>query len=152
MKTIFIIMLMAATATLLYGQRGEGVPKKIRDLEKLKLLEVLQLDEETSIRFINRRNEHHESQRKLNEELEVKIEKLEQLIQEGKKGDELKKLTQESLLIEERLILARGKYINSLNDLLNSEQLAKMLVFERKFREEMRETFMRERGRRGPGR
>ena len=119
---------------------------KIEQLEKLKLIETLNMDEETSIRFFTRRNTfmdgQHEYMKKRNDVLK-EIEKM--VIDENKKADgkTLKVKMAEVFSIEKSMLDDRIKFFNSLSDILTTEQIAKAMAFEVRFREEVRNVLMR---------
>ncbi len=143
--TLFaIILLTSISFPQKMDERGMKHRGKLEQLEKIKLIEALDLDEETSIRFFSRRNES----RKEIQELEIRtddiISELEKSFNNGDKSkDDLqKRLTSDLLKTRESIETKRNQFINSLNDILTTEQIAKLIVFEKKFRDEIRNVLL----------
>lgn len=73
---LFAICISFLFTTALFAQRDEDRREwgrkggKIEQLEKIKIIEELNMDEETALKFFSRRNEHRESQRALIEKKE----------------------------------------------------------------------------------
>lgn len=139
-----IILLTSISFPQKMDERGMKHRGKLEQLEKIKLIEALDLDEETSIRFFSRRNES----RKEIQELEIRtddiIAELEKSFNYGDKSkDDLqKRLTSDLLKTRESIETKRNQFINSLNDILTTEQIAKLIVFEKKFRDEIRNVLL----------
>ena len=57
---IFLIMIFSSLSEAQPEKHKHmfGPSDKIRELEKIKLIEILDLDEETTLKFFARRNEH----------------------------------------------------------------------------------------------
>jgi hypothetical protein len=145
MKKSFMIMfaLILLTPIIYSQQMKENKMKnreKLEQLEKIKLIESLDMDEDTSIRFFARRNESKREIQELEKKTEDIIFELEKSFNiEDKSQDEKQKLLiSEMLKNRESIELKRNQFINSLGDILSTEQIAKLIVFEKKFRDEIR--------------
>ncbi|NCS88206.1 MAG: hypothetical protein GW789_05625 [Ignavibacteria bacterium] len=148
-KLIFLVILMAVITAGTEAQnrnrmRAHG---KIEQLEKIKLIEILGMDEETSIRFFTR---HAEFKKVLGENqtrCEKQIDVLNDLVNSGNQTNstEYKKQLNEFWKLETELLNERKKFYDSLSGLLSDEQVAKLIVFEKQFRDEIRNILMRER-------
>jgi hypothetical protein len=114
--------------------------EKLEQLEKIKLIESLDMDENTSIRFFARRNESKREIQELEKKTEDIIFELEKSFNtEDKNQDERQRqLISEMLKNRESIEMKRTQFINSLGDILSTEQIAKLIVFEKKFRDEIR--------------
>jgi hypothetical protein len=114
--------------------------EKLEQLEKIKLIESLDMDEDTSIRFFARRNESKREIQELEKKTDDIIFELEKSFNsEDKYQDEKQKqLISEMLKNREAIEMRRNQFINSLDDILSTEQIAKLIVFEKRFREEIR--------------
>ena len=123
------------------GGKGQNLAK-VDQLEKVRLLDILQMNDETSIKFFNRRREFKEKQRQIGEQSEAVINELEGILKSktaDKEVNKLKKLNDELLKLESQRQKQRLDYLTSLSDLLTPEQVAKLAVFERDFRKEIRD-------------
>lgn len=121
---------------------------KIEQLEKVKLIEALDLTEDQSIRFFARRNEHRKEIEKLEIRSEEVIRDLEKIVQDSNERNvtEQKRLLNEFLDIRIQIENKRKQFILSLNDILTTEQISKLVLFEKKFREEIRKILMKRKG------
>jgi len=145
MKKLFMIIFSIILLTpIIYSQQMKENKMKNREkleqLEKIKLIESLDMDEDTSIRFFARRNESKREIQELEKKTEDIIFELEKSFNtEDKNQDEKQKqLISEMLKNRESIELKRNQFINSLGDILSTEQIAKLIVFEKKFRDEIR--------------
>ncbi len=144
MKKIFLLLpLIIIFSCFSYGQRDEkrDPREKIEALEKIKLLEVLNLDEETAIKFFARRNDHQKKMKEVFEELEQQRKKINEKVSSVKNDNEpeIKKMVDNYFATQQKLDEERKKFIYSLNDILSYKQIAQLTLFERRFREEIRD-------------
>ena len=123
-----------------------GPPDKIKELEKVKLLEVLDMDEETTLKFFTRRNEHLKKMEELNKSCDDELSKIEEKIKssENENDPEFIKLVDDYLAEQDKFNAERRVFLNSVKDILTPIQLAKLVVFEQRFREEIREILYRD--------
>lgn len=152
MKTKLMILFLLIAGTIFsqgYRKQQWGPRERMEQLEQIKLLEVLDLDEETSVRFITRRNEFKELHHKTMDERQSLISEMEQALKKGKTEEEFDYKVAMGKLekMERKFVQQRTDFIKSLNDLLTTEQIAKLIVFESKFMEEVRDALMRRGGR-----
>ena len=149
----FLIFLVAISSSLSEAQpkhkRMFGPPDKIRELEKVKLLEVLDMDEETTLKFFTRRNEHLKKMEELNKSCDDELGKIEEKIKnsENDNDPEFTKLVDDYLTEQDRFNAERKAFLNNVKDILTPIQLAKLVVFEQRFREEIREILYRDKRR-----
>lgn len=118
--------------------------QRIEQWEKLKLIDALGLSEETALRFFARR---HENQVKIKEILDQRDSALREIEDEinnsSQNSDAIYKDQVNKLMsLEERITTERGNFLRSLNDILTPQQIAKFIVFESRFRRQVRETLM----------
>lgn len=148
MKKVFLsVMFILFISSLSFAQNEERPGEKIRALEKLKLLEVLDLDEETAIKFFARRKEHQERIKKLYDEAEEKRKKIRAIISSTENDDdpEIKKMVKSYFTTHQQIDEERMRFINSLDDILTNRQLAELTLFEKRFREEIRDILFHKR-------
>ncbi len=141
MKTIILILslliLPAAQAQKKMKMHRDRM-NKLEQLEKLKLIDVLDLDEETTLRFFARQKKFRNSMEENKKEGKILLGKIKKLIADGNKKDELRKIIVSYLTLGEKIAVQKSEFIKSLNDILTEEQIAKLLVFEMKFRDDIR--------------
>ncbi|MCZ7601525.1 MAG: hypothetical protein C4543_10380 [Ignavibacteriales bacterium] len=146
--SLFLILSISVFAQpMMKHQRG---PKeRLEELEKIKLLETLQLSEEIAGRFLVRQKEFRDSQREIMDQRDAVLIEMETALQKGKNVDEYNygKAVNNLSEMENSLCTHREEFIKSLSDILTVEQIAKLIVFESKFKQELREALrMRRKG------
>ena len=151
MKKIFLALIILAIASeYSFGQKRESfgppknVQKKIEELERIKLMEVLDLKEDVMLKFFSRRKNFIDKFHQLEEEKENKIDELQKAI-DNEDDQALKKRIDEINSLDENIIKNRIEFFNSLNDILNEQQIAKVVVFDRNFRRELRDMILKHR-------
>ncbi len=143
------------SALVLFILTAVSYPQKMRDkilknkdkleqLEKIKLIESLDLNEETSIRLFSRRNDLKKEIENLENRNDEIISDLEKSFNEDDKNLEAKQtqLLTEFLKNKQEIETRKQQFLTSLNDILSKEQICKFVVFEKKFRDEIRSVLM----------
>ncbi|MBA4250166.1 MAG: hypothetical protein C0425_01305 [Chlorobiaceae bacterium] len=150
MKKIFFLIFIIIFATVSVEaqqnrkkQQKEGL-RKIEELEKIRLIENLNLSEENAIRFFSRRNDHQDKIREMNNQIQDLLLEMKSEIDDGKTSN-LKKLTDDYLKMNSAIQKERENFILSLSDILTQEQVAKFLIFQKKFRDEIQELLLKNR-------
>lgn len=152
-KLLIIVSLLLLFSDVSFSQvikqrnhRGES---RIEKLEKLKLIESLDLDEEKTLIFFARRTAHRKSMMNIQDQAENKMFEIEKVLKSERVNEtELKKLIDEYILLEKNIFDERIRFIKSLNDIFSTEQIAKLMIFERKFKQEIKDVIIRDRQRR----
>lgn len=150
MKLITFILILITFFPIQGQNRFQKGPKhfgkRFDDLEKIKLLEVLELDEETTLKFFARRNElKRKVDDLLNDQREVLI-KLQNLLESDKSDEEYDVLIEKTLNTNTLISKEKNRFIKSLSDILSKEQIAQYILFEKKFRNDIKDLLI-ERGR-----
>ncbi len=144
-KILLSVLCLLLTVSINYSQgrhqnqgRGHGM-NRLAELEKIKLLETLNLDEESSAVFIVRLNRHKDLQQEISGKRQAAIEELAEQVKNGSADDAFCKVKIDQILeYEETLLSERKEFINSLNDIMDQETISKFVVFEHLFRKEVR--------------
>ncbi|MEE9448488.1 MAG: hypothetical protein V3V72_00430 [Ignavibacteriaceae bacterium] len=150
MKKLFLLLIIIVSVSVtLNAQRKQDrkhqVPDKIEQLEKIKLIETLEMDEETTLRFFSRRSEFEREMDKIHKAIDEKLDKMEKMVNsDNVQDEELKAAIEELNLMHQKLDKNKADFINSLTDILSYKQIAKMVLFERKFREELRRALFKD--------
>ena len=151
MKKIFFItfLVIIASAGIYAQNRGRGDKnmnplQKIEEWEKMKLIEVLNLNENTSVRFFARRNEHQKRMKEIFDQREELAKRMEDEFNNSPKVSDAVYQEQVNNMIanEVRIQKERENYFHGLSDILTPEQIAKLTVFEIQFRRQIREKLM----------
>ena len=143
MSKLMILMIILLSSTPLFSQskhseRERPFSKRFEELEKLKLIETLNLEEEIVVKFFARRNKLKNEIAELHHEKEKTISLLEDLINDKKAGLDFSSLLNKINENELKQFEVRDKFISSLPDILTQEQIAKYVVFERNFRKDVK--------------
>ena len=154
-QIIFIVCTIFIFASAANAQQPHGPMKdskfreKIEQLEKIKLLEVLDLDEETTLRFFSRQSSHRDEEMKLMDQKEELVDLLENYFTAGKdlpKGESFESINKKILEQEKKMANQRTDFVKSLKDIMSEEQISKLIVFESRFRREIRDMILDKRG------
>jgi ribosomal protein S15P/S13E len=145
MKVLFLAVgLIIVSSIQSFSQMHDKPPHYMRDkliqLENIKIIEVLDMDEETTLRFFSRRNELQTKMEKLTERADEIITQMEVIFKAGKvyTEEELKSLIVEANTIHTEIVQTKSDFINSLDDILTTEQITKLIIFERRFKDELK--------------
>ena len=152
MKTTLKILIVSILFSgVIFSQperwRNEEMRGKFEQLEKIKLIEALGMNEETTLRFFARRSEHQKQQEEIQKKINEKIDNLELIFKSGRVAtvDELKSNINEVNSLRSELEKNRTDFIDSLSDILTYDQIAKLIIFERNFRDQVRKLIMKDR-------
>jgi Spy/CpxP family protein refolding chaperone len=113
--------------------------ERIQQLMKIRMVETLDLNEEQSVRFIARFNEHEKGRRELMKLKNDALDRIDKLVSESADEREIEKAFPDALAIDVRMMEDRAKFHDSLSDILTIRQRAKLLLFDRKFERELRD-------------
>lgn len=119
---------------------------KMDQLERMKMLDALELDEATSVKLLSRFKDFRLRQRELNFDMDSIAYELKQQIDNKRDVNQIKKLSEEYMKCEIAFNKSRIDFIYSLSDILSPEQIGKLLVFERNFKKEIQDLMLKRRG------
>jgi Spy/CpxP family protein refolding chaperone len=117
--------------------------ERIERLRKVRLIEMLDLKEDQSVRFFARMNEHDKTRRDLKAQKGEVLDRIERLVRNHADSQEFEKEYPQVRAIDAKLAEENWNFFDSLKDILTPEQRGKFLLFERHFELELREA-MRE--------
>jgi len=137
----FVLMILLSLLAGAQDQpplRGKAA-ERLEQYKKVRLMEALKLDEETSIRFFARYNKHMETLKDIGQERNVLTDRL-QAVVDGKGGDqEIDRTIQGLLALEGRIGDSRKAFLGELKEILTTRQIAQYILFERDFNRNLRE-------------
>jgi Spy/CpxP family protein refolding chaperone len=155
--TLFFVFAVTAVAQDLGKEekthKRRAPMKKIEELEKIKLLDVLSLDEATSIKLFTRRNQDRTKIWDYEDKINNVLQNIESEVKKGNDKDvnKIQKLNEDYCNLSMEVEKEKLNFLKSLSDILTPEQVGKYIVFERKFRDEIRDLLMKERIKRNKG-
>ncbi|HEX2865996.1 MAG TPA: hypothetical protein VHO03_03085 [Ignavibacteriales bacterium] len=150
---VIVLILFAASFTAVNAQQGHHMSQKahekINELEKIKLMETLNLDEAAMVKFFARRKEFQNRMMGLNVQKNDDLDQIQNALNSengAAKDDQFyRKYVEDIKSIDMTIAKTRDEYFTSLRDILSQKQIAKLMVFERNFRRELREIIFKER-------
>ncbi len=151
---IFMLFILHTTSEAQMGDRPPDGPdsnqhngmKKIEQLEKIKLIETLDMDEQTTLKFFARKNEHNNKMKQLMDESRQQLDAIDDKLKEKPVNEkELNSMIDKYFTYENEIGKERQAFIRSVSDILTVTQIAKLVVFEKKFRDEIRDILFKTR-------
>ena len=136
---LFVLLVSPAVIAQPFPPDDRRPSERIEHFKKVRLIEMLDLKEEQSVRFFARLNEHDNAKRDLTKEKMDVLDKIERLVRNDAEGKEFEKLFPEVAVVNDRMVQEDHKFFNGLSDVLSAEQRGKFLLFERQFEKELRE-------------
>ncbi len=113
--------------------------ERLQQLKKLRLMEVLGLAEEESVRFFARYNKFENELRDLESQRNGVIDDLEAALKRGEKAEVYQRGFDQLEALGKKVADARLQFYEDAKKLLTAEQVAKLIVFERNFNRDLRE-------------
>ncbi len=120
------------------GDRGW---ERVEQLRKVRLIEMLDLKEDQSVRFFARFKEQEATRKQLMTERNEALDRIERLLRNRADTTEYAPVFAEVEDIDTKIVTARRQFYDGLGDILSTEQRAKLLLFERRFEKELRDAF-----------
>lgn len=122
------------------GPRREKMRKRIETVKIWQLTETVGLTAEQSEKFFPIYNEHQKAHEKLMNDRKDIIEKLSGLAEkENPSEKEVRKAIDELTALDSRLAGLRAEFLKDVSGVLSIKQVAKLLVFEERFRQRLQE-------------
>ena len=130
---LLAFLVMAVSPKMILSQ--DDFRDKIEDIKLEKLTKKLELDESIKATFIDKYKTFSKSMRELNKSRAKAYKLMTENIESGNGLDSLVNLV---LDFESQISQKREDFIADMKSMLTSQQIAKMIVFERKFNTEIR--------------
>ena len=131
-----------------FGPPGQHSMERIEHLKKVRLMEMLDLKEEQSVRFFSRLKDHEDAMKAIMHDKMDLLDRLDKLVGSEADTKDMEKLFPEVLAVDDRMAKERAKFFNGLSDILSVQERAKYLLFERQFERELRDAMREVRQRR----
>lgn len=148
MRVTGILAALMFVSILTWAQQPDRTPdqrpfERVEQWKKVRLIEMLNLSEDQSVRFFARLNEHENTRRSFMKVKGEALDRIERLVRNKAEGGEFEKVIPDVLAADAKVHDEQKRFFGSLGDILSSEQRAKLLLFERHFERELRDA-MRE--------
>ena len=139
-----IILIFAASATLpLNSQPARKVKERIDQMKKIKLLDILNLDEQTSEKFLSKYSFYEKKLHEKKKALDEASDEIEQVLKKGANKDELSQKSKKLLTAQEEFHSLVIEKLKAMESILNPTDYAKFLVFEQRFYEELQRILLK---------
>jgi hypothetical protein len=120
--------------------RGKQALERVQQLRKVRMIELLNLSEEQSVRFFARLNQHENEREALLQAKTSALDKIERLVHNKANQDQFDEIFPELMSLDEKLAGLDKNFFKSLQDIFSPSQQAKFLLFDRQFERELRES------------
>jgi hypothetical protein len=137
------IFIGLTTFNILNAQPPFKAKERIEQLKKIKLLDVLELDEERSTKFLSKYNELDRASEEKRLKMQHEVEVLELLIKTDAKKEEITEQTKKVIKAQQEYHESVSKKMTDIKPLLDEIEYAKFVVFESRFHEEVRKIIMK---------
>ena len=136
---VFCFVLMTVAQNQPMQEAPPPMPHKVEQYKKMRLIEELKLDEETSIRFFVRYNKQTEEIREIERQRNMVIKQLTELSQSNASSNEFETAIKNYIKLGGQIAEVRAKFIDGLKEIFTTRQIAEYLIFEQKFNQNLRE-------------
>lgn len=113
--------------------------ERIEQYKKIRMMELLKLEEETSIRFFARYNRYHDGLREVGNRRDALIDELQLMRRRNATDADYQKVLKDLRGLVTPTVELREKYFDDLGKILTPKQFAEYLIFERNFVNNLRE-------------
>lgn len=113
--------------------------ERVEQYKKIRMMEVLGLDEQASIKFFVRYNKNAEAMKELRQKQLQALKRIQDLRKTKASDGEYAKVITDLRSLDDQVNQTKANYIDDLKDVLTSKQLAEYLVFELRFQQNLRE-------------
>lgn len=143
-KIVVCVLGIALSLGSLYAQSHPGqAQRRLEQFKKLRLIEVLDLDEKTAEKFFVRYNEGQKQIDRVRRELRAAIDSLQEALRVQVPESELTTKSDAVLAHIQELSRAVTERLSNIRPLLSPKQFAKLIVFESRFLEALQRAALR---------
>ena len=135
-KNVILILLCSM---FIQAQEVES-KKNMKIMMKWKLTEYLDLGEEQAEKFFPKMNTHEKDIKKINEQIKAIRIDMEKQIESGVSDKKVNRENIEKIQeLEQKKLSLKSKYLLSLEDVLEPNQVSKLMVFEKRFKRSLKD-------------
>lgn len=113
--------------------------ERVEQFKKIRMMEVLGLDEQASIRFFARYDKNLEVMKELRQKQVQALARIQSLRKTKASDNEYAKVVSDLRALDDQVNGTKSRYLDDLKDVLTSKQLAEYLVFELRFQQNLRD-------------
>ncbi len=136
-----ILMMNIAVSQPMRKPRGDmrERPERLEKFRKMRLIEVLKLNEEESIRFFAKQNAHEDRVREMMDKRNDALDDVEKMTKDKNSGAGLQKRIDQLLDIDQQIFAERQKFQKEMRQFLTPDQFARFMLFQRNFGNQVRD-------------
>jgi hypothetical protein len=112
--------------------------QRVEQFKKLRMIEALKLDEETSVRFFAKYSKHEQAVRDINKQRDELIDHLQELRKSNTGDDGMEKIFSDLTVLDSKQAEERVRFLGDVKTVLSTQQIADFIVFERNFARNVR--------------
>jgi hypothetical protein len=113
--------------------------ERVEQFKKIRMMEVLGLDEQASIKFFARYNKNLDAMKDLRQKQVQSLARIQKLRKDKASEEEYANVVSELRSLEDQIHQTKSRYMDDLKDVLTNKQLAEYLVFELRFQQNLRD-------------
>ncbi len=112
---------------------------RVEQYKKIRIMEVLGMDDQTSIRFFARYDRNLALMKDLRQKQVQALERVQNLRKSKAADNDFAKVVSDLRSLDDQVNQTKSRYIDDLKDVLTNQQLAEYLVFELRFQQNLRD-------------
>lgn len=140
--TLICLLFLAMNVTIGQERHGAGRPwggfDRIESYKKVRMLEVLKLGEDQSVKFVSRYNKHQDTMHGFEKERNELVDKLDEQARSDAKDADYGQTFNSLLDLDKKISEERLQFLDEIKEVLSHKQIAEYIVFERNFAKELR--------------
>ncbi|MCX7736970.1 MAG: hypothetical protein N2319_09680 [Candidatus Kapabacteria bacterium] len=133
------------------AQPNPKAMEQLKQFKKIKLLEILDLDEATAEKFLVKYNANEKKVEEKKKQMDEAVQDLENSLKNAASKDEISKKTEKVLQLTQEFQKVIDESLQSMKSILNEVQYAKYVIFEHRFRGEVQKAIIERMKKRGRG-
>lgn len=144
LRRLFLVIALVSMPLIVWTQDEEPTKpsralERVEQFKKIRMMEVLAMDEQTSIKFFSRYSKYQRSLQDLRRKQVQALGRVQGLRKTKAADPEYAKIIQELQSLEGEGRDAKLKYLEELHEILSNKQIAEYLVFEMRFQQNLRD-------------
>jgi len=140
--TVVLVLLVIGLSGVMFAQRGPRqfrASERVEQFKKLRMIEALKLDDETSVRFFAKYSKHEDAMQDINKQRDDLIDQLETMRKSNTDGQAMEKIFSDLTALDTRQADERARFLGDLKTVLTTHQIADLIIFERNFARNVRQ-------------
>lgn len=134
----FVVFCLAPAVA--QNRQNQGPPaQRVEQFRKLRMIEALKLDEDTSIRFFAKYRRHEDAVKEINGQRNELLDQLQELRKSNASDADMSKVIDNLLGLDAKQSEERAVFLKDIKTVLSTQQIADLVLFERNFARNVRQ-------------